>query len=73
MLDGYRPLLVETDTSSIQDGRGQDGVGDSGKAVVIVIPRLRLLRVDASRSIDEFLDGDVAVAALAIEVTALGR
>ena len=72
LLDVDGALLVETEATSVQDGSREHGIGDRGEAVGVVVGWLAEFSVDATRCLDELLDRDVAIAALAIEVAALG-
>ena len=72
-LDGHGALLVETDATGVEDGGGEDRVRDGREPVLVVLAGLGEACVHAARCVDELLDRDVAVAALAVEVPALRR
>lgn len=71
VLDRDWPLLVETDAPSVEDGSGQDRVRDCRETVTVVIGGLCQPRIHATRGINEFLDGNIAISALAVKVSAL--
>ena len=57
----------------MEDRGRQDCVGNRWQSKVIIVLRLRQTRIDAPGSVDEFFNGDVAVATLAVEMSTLGR
>jgi hypothetical protein len=73
LLEVYRPLLVERDPARVEDGGREHSVLDRGEAVFVVVLGLGRAGGDRARGVDELLDGDVAVAALAVEMSRLGR
>ena len=73
VLDCHWSLLVQTDAPSVQDSGGQNSVRNRRQTLAVEVRGLRLPRIDAPCSVNELFDGHVAVPALSIEVTALGR
>lgn len=71
LLDPDWPLLVKADTSSIENSGGQDGVGDGGETICIVLFGFRRAGVDAPCGVDELFDGDISIATLSVKVAAI--
>jgi hypothetical protein len=69
----HGPFLVQTNPSGVENRGGQNGVGDGGEALRIKIAWLGCPGVDTARGIDEFLNRNVSVSALAIKMAAFGR
>jgi hypothetical protein len=68
----HGPFLVQTDPSGVEYRSGQDGVGDGRQALNIKVTWLSDARVDAARGVNEFLNRNVPISPLAIEMTAFG-
>jgi len=72
-LNPNRPPLIKADPSCVKDRGSQHRVRDGRQLVFIVVRGLQRSSIDVARSVDELFDGDVAVAALAVEVPGLRR
>lgn len=72
LLDSNRPLLVQTDTTRMKDGGGQDRVRQRWEAMSVKIFGFALPSVNSPCGVDELLDRDIAVSTLSIKV-ATGR
>lgn len=72
MLDRYGPLLVQADAPGVQNRSGQNSVRNRRKTLGVKLRGLRLARADAPGSVNEFLNGHIAVSTLSIEVPTLG-
>jgi len=71
LFDADRPLLVQADTTCIEDGSGQHCVCNGRETCRVVICRLRLHSVDAPCSVDKLLDRNITITALAVKMTTL--
>jgi hypothetical protein len=69
----HRPFLVQTNPSGVEYRGGQSGVGDGRQALGIKIAWLGYPGVDTARGVNEFLNRNVSVSALAIKMAAFGR
>ena len=72
LTDPYRPFLVQTNPSGVEYRGGQNGISDGRQALGIKIAWLGYPGVDTARSINEFLDRNVSISALAIKMAAFG-
>ncbi|KAH6611314.1 hypothetical protein Trco_001334 [Trichoderma cornu-damae] len=63
--------LVDAPSAGLQNGRRCDGVVEGGQALGIQVRRRRPSLVDLPAAVDKLLNGDVAVARLAVEVAVL--
>jgi len=73
VFDADSPLLVQADPTRVKDGGGQYGVRDGRETCSVIVYRLRLLSADAPRSVDELLNRNITVTALAIKMATLRR
>lgn len=63
--------LVDTPAASLQDSGGGDCVVQGGQTLGVEVSGCGAALVDGAAAVDELLDGDVAVAGLAVEVAVL--
>lgn len=71
LFDIHGSFLVQADATCVQNGGGQNGVGNGGKPMSVVIFWFGASSVHATSGVDELFDGDVAVPSLAVKVTTL--
>ena len=71
LFDTDRPLLVEGDTAGVQNRRCEHCIRDRWEAILVVIFRLRQTGVHAACGVDELLNRDISVPALAVEMPTL--
>jgi hypothetical protein len=57
----------------MENSGGEDCIGKSRKSVGLILGDLSSACIHRTRSVDELLDRDVAVPALTVEMSALGR
>lgn len=69
LLDAHWPLLVQTDTPSVENGSRQDSVDERRVAVAVKVTWLRLASVYSAGGIDELFNRDIAITTLTVKVT----
>jgi hypothetical protein len=71
LFDADRPLLVQANPTCVEDGGGQHCVCNGRETCRVVVCRLRLHSVDAPCSVDELLDRNITITALAVKMATL--